>query len=124
MNDKISLGYISDILDTISASKGLDKFHPAANDYINHDRLNYYDHVQEIILRKQFARHVIIITYIWIIFLPVFMIFVAAANTIQGKTALSDTVLIALISGASLSVIVGMISIILRHLFTGKRTQF
>ena len=93
---------------------------PVGDDLENRD-LDREDHAQDIWLKRKFAKHVLIITYGWLIFLVLFFVASGIINACQGKPFASDAVLITLVSGTSLSVIIGMISIILRHLFTGKR---
>ena len=93
---------------------------PASDDLKNRD-LDKEDKAQDIDLKRKFANHVLWITYGWLGFLVVLFLFSGIANIFQGRPAVSDTVLITLVSGTSLSVIIGMLSIILRHLFTGKK---
>ena len=93
---------------------------PEGDDLENRD-LDREDHAQDIWLKKKFAKHVLRITYRWLHFLVIFFAVSGIINAYQGKAFASDAVLITLVSGTSLSVIIGMISIILRHLFTGKR---
>ncbi len=93
---------------------------PAGDDLKNRD-LDKEDKAQDIGLKRKFANHVLGITYGWLGFLVVLFFFSGIANICQGRPAVSDTVLITLVSGTSLSVIIGMLSIILRHLFTGKK---
>ena len=93
---------------------------PAGDDLKNRD-LDREDHAQDIRLKEKFAKHVLIITYGWLIFLVIFFATSGIINACQEKSFSSDAVLITLVSGTSLSVIIGMLSIILRHLFTGKK---
>ena len=93
---------------------------PVGDDLENRD-LDREDHAQDIWLKRKFAKHVLIITYGWLIFLVLFFVASGVSNAWQGKPFASDAVLITLVSGTSLSVIIGMLSIILRHLFTGKK---
>lgn len=82
--------------------------------------LNKEKQAQEICLRNKFAFHVLFITYSWLVFLVLLFGFVGRANWIYGRPLISDAVLITLVSGTSLSVIIGMVSIILRHLFAAN----
>ena len=93
---------------------------PAGDDLKNRD-LDSVDHAQDIFLKKVLVENVLIITYVWLGFLIIFFMSSGACNAFQGKPWVSDAVLITLVSGTSLSVIMGMLSIILRHLFAGKQ---
>ena len=70
-------------------------------------------------LKERFASHALRITYGWL-GLTMFLFFITGTFRVYGSQFLSDSVLIALISGTSLSVITGMITTILRYLFRTK----
>lgn len=70
-------------------------------------------------LKKGFARHSLIITYVW---LATTMLLFISTGILHACSLnfLSDSVLIALISGTSFSVVMGMVVTILRYLFSRK----
>ena len=91
-----------------------------SNIFANRD-LDKESQAQDITLKERIFFHVLVITYGWLFFLAVLFISTGIANIFQGHPCISDTVLVTLVSGTSLSVIIGMLSIILRHLFAGKK---
>ena len=76
--------------------------------------LSDVDKAVNIWLKTIFASHVLIITYGWLIFLGLLLLAVAFFNAYYKRPLLSDSVLISLISGTSLT---GLIAIILGSLF-------
>ena len=94
---------------------------PPAGDELKNRDLDMEDKAQDIGLKREFATHVLRITYGWLKFLASLFITSIVCNICQGRPGISDSVLIALVSGTSLSVIIGMLSIILRYLFVSKK---
>ena len=94
---------------------------PEQDSSANRD-LNKEDLAQDIILKRRLFTHVLWITYGWLSCLWILIFTSGMVNCFCGREFVSDTVLIALVSGTSLSVIIGMVSIILRHLF-GHRAR-
>ena len=119
-----SLSELSSLLNDLPAEKKdleqKDPIPPKGEDFENRD-LDRVDYAQDIELKKAFANHVLYITYGWLIFLVILFIISGIINTCQGHPFASDTILVTLVSGTSLSIIIGMLSIILRHLITGGK---
>ena len=113
------LGLLDNLSSEEKSQHQKDPIPPISYDSKNRD-LEREDHAQDIWLKRKFANHVLRITYGWLCFLIIFFITAGIINAYQGKAFASDAILITLVSGTSLSVIIGMLSIILRHLFTKK----
>ncbi|MBQ6599734.1 MAG: hypothetical protein IJH79_19465 [Lentisphaeria bacterium] len=73
----------------------------------------------DLLLKEKFARYTLWITYGWLA-LTMLLFFVTGVFHSYGKKFLSDSVLIALISGTSLSVITGLVTTILKYLFSKR----
>ena len=73
----------------------------------------------DLLLKERFAKHALWITYGWLS-LTMLLFFITGVIRSYGQNFLSDSVLIALISGTSLSVITGLVTTILKYLFSKK----
>ena len=73
----------------------------------------------DLLLKKKFAHHALWITYGWL-GLTMLLLFATGGFRASGASFLSDSVLIALISGTSLSVITGLVTTILRYLLSKR----
>ena len=73
----------------------------------------------DLLLKEKFAKHALWITYGWLA-LTMLLFFITGTFRSYGLNFLSDSVLIAIISGTSLSVITGLVTTILKYLFSKK----
>lgn len=78
--------------------------------------LSQIEHVQYLTMREEFANYSRKLVSRWLIFIAVVFI-VSGISNLFGRQFLADSVLIALVATTSLGVLVGLVSIILRHLF-------
>ena len=78
--------------------------------------LSQVEHEQYLTLREEFASYAKKLVSRWLCFIA--FVFVASGfSNLFGRQFLSDSVLIALVATTSLGVLLGLVSIILRHLF-------
>lgn len=125
MNAKLPL---DELLDKLSSFDNQDKNKyvkdpeppKEADCFTTRDELKNIDLKQDIELKRSIFFHVVCITYIWIFALIGLFIATGISNLSLNKQYLSDRVLMTLVGGASLSVIVGMLSVILKYLFSEK----
>lgn len=78
--------------------------------------LSQVEHEQYLTMREEFANYARKLVSRWLIFIAAVFV-VSGISNLFGRQFLADSVLIALVATTSLGVLVGLVSIILRHLF-------